>query len=58
MFSEWELIGVPIRVTIGERGLAKQEVEVQSRAAAESQQINLADLNAYVLELYQSLKTK
>ncbi|WP_432786362.1 Proline--tRNA ligase [Oligella sp. MSHR50489EDL] len=58
MFSEWELIGVPIRVTIGDRGLANQEVEVQIRSAPESQKVNVNDLNTYVLSLYQSLKNK
>lgn len=58
MFSEWELIGVPIRVTIGDRGLANQEVEVQTRSAPESQKVNVNDLNTYVLSLYQSLKNK
>ena len=58
MFSEWELIGVPIRVTIGDRGLANGEVEVQLRSAAESEKVNIADLNTYVLTLYQNLKNQ
>ena len=58
MFSEWELIGVPIRVTIGDRGLANEEVEVQLRAAAESEKVSVTDLNAYVLNLYQQLKNQ
>lgn len=31
MFADMELIGIPYRVTIGERGLAKGEVEYQAR---------------------------
>ena len=58
MFSEWELIGVPIRVTIGDRGLANEEVEVQLRAAAESEKVSVTNLNAYVLNLYQQLKNQ
>jgi prolyl-tRNA synthetase len=58
MFSEWELIGVPIRVTIGDRGLANGEVEVQLRSAEESEKVNIADLNTYVLTLYQNLKNQ
>jgi prolyl-tRNA synthetase len=58
MFSEWELIGVPIRVTIGDRGLANQEVEVQLRSAAESEKVKLTDLNTYVLDLYNRLKNQ
>ncbi|NLB30081.1 MAG: proline--tRNA ligase [Alcaligenaceae bacterium] len=58
MFSEWELIGVPIRVTIGDRGLANDEVEVQLRSAAETEKVKVADLNTYVLNLYQNLKNQ
>ena len=58
MFSEWELIGVPIRVTIGDRGLANNEVEVQLRSASESEKVNVTDLNTYVLGLYQTLKNQ
>jgi prolyl-tRNA synthetase len=31
MFADWELIGVPHRVTIGDRGLKAGEVEYQHR---------------------------
>jgi prolyl-tRNA synthetase len=31
MFAEWELIGAPLRVTVGERGLKDGVVELQAR---------------------------
>ena len=31
MFADWELIGVPVRITIGERGLKDGIVEIQAR---------------------------
>ena len=31
MFADWELIGVPLRVTLGDRGLKDGKVEFQSR---------------------------
>jgi prolyl-tRNA synthetase len=31
MFAEWELIGVPVRLTVGDRGLANGEVELLAR---------------------------
>jgi prolyl-tRNA synthetase len=31
MFADWELIGVPLRVTIGDRGLKNQEIELTTR---------------------------
>lgn len=58
MLSEWELIGIPIRVTIGDRGLANEEVEVQVRSTSESENVKLANLNAYVLDLYNKLKNQ
>ncbi|MEZ5651156.1 MAG: proline--tRNA ligase [Burkholderiaceae bacterium] len=35
MFADWELIGVPLRVTIGDRGLKAGEVELVSRRGLE-----------------------
>lgn len=31
MFADWELIGVPLRVTLGDRGLKEGKIEFQSR---------------------------
>ena len=39
MFAEWELIGVPLRVTVGERGLKEGVVELQARRDAEASRI-------------------
>lgn len=43
MFAEWELIGVPVRITVGDRGLADGVVEVLSRSAQETLKVPLAD---------------
>lgn len=56
MFSEWELIGVPIRVTVGERGLKDGIIEVQARRQSESTKLSPSEVNTYVLELYNNLK--
>jgi len=39
MFAEWELIGVPLRVTVGERGLKDGVVELQARSEAEAAKV-------------------
>lgn len=39
MFAEWELIGVPLRVTVGERGLKDGLVEIQGRRDAEAAKV-------------------
>lgn len=43
MFADWELIGVPHRVTIGDRGLKDGQLEYQHRRDAASSKINVAD---------------
>ncbi|MFZ3040337.1 MAG: proline--tRNA ligase [Thiobacillus sp.] len=53
MFADAELIGIPHRVTVGERGLADGAIEYQPRRAApgqsgEAQKIALADATAFL----------
>jgi prolyl-tRNA synthetase len=48
MFADWELIGVPHRVTIGDRGLKEGHVEYQHRRHAESTQVAVADVLAHL----------
>lgn len=43
-FAEWELKGVPIRITIGARDLKNNLVEVARRDTQEKESINKADL--------------
>ncbi|MEO8388177.1 proline--tRNA ligase [Polaromonas sp.] len=42
MFADWELIGVPHRVTIGDRGLKEGQLEYQHRRDAASSKIDVA----------------
>ena len=44
MFADWELIGVPHRVTIGDRGLKTGEVEYQHRRDAAATPIALTEV--------------
>src|SRR5690606_14395132 len=39
MFADWELIGVPVRVTLGDRGLKDGIVEIQARHEDEVQRV-------------------
>ena len=41
MFADWELIGIPVRVVVGERSLKEGFVEVQGRVEVEAQQVTL-----------------
>jgi len=48
MFADWELIGVPHRVVIGERGLKEGNLEYQGRRDTEATAVALADIVAFV----------
>ena len=48
MFADWELIGVPQRVVISDRGLKAGTVEIQGRREAEATTQPLADCAAFV----------
>ena len=48
MFADWELIGVPHRVTIGDRGLKAGEVEYQHRRDAKATNVAVADILALI----------
>jgi prolyl-tRNA synthetase len=48
MFAELELIGIPHRITIGDRGLKEGVVEYQSRRETAATKVPLADIVALV----------
>ena len=50
MFADWELIGVPHRVTIGDRGLKEGQIEYQHRRDAAASKIAAADIARHVIE--------
>ena len=56
MFADWELIGAPFRVVIGDRGLADAQVEFKGRTDAESQNIPLVDIKAKVIAAIEAAK--
>jgi prolyl-tRNA synthetase len=55
MFADWELIGVPHRVVVSERGLAEGLFEYQHRREAEARKIPAQDAAASVLALLADL---
>ena len=48
MFADWELIGVPHRVTIGDKGLKEGQLEYQHRRDAAATKVPAADIAAFV----------
>jgi prolyl-tRNA synthetase len=50
MFAEMELIGIPHRVVVGERGLAEGKLEYKGRVEAASQMIGRAEIGQFLKE--------
>jgi prolyl-tRNA synthetase len=49
MFADWELIGVPHRVTLGDRGLKEGKVEYQHRRDEAATAVAPAEIAAFIL---------
>lgn len=52
MFADWELIGVPVRVTVGERSLKEGKLELLKRSGMAASTCGRADLVAAVKALF------
>ncbi|MDB5930372.1 MAG: prolyl-tRNA synthetase [Polaromonas sp.] len=50
MFADWELIGVPHRVTIGDRGLKEGQVEYQHRRDTQASKVAVGGMVAFLKE--------
>ena len=48
MFADWELIGVPHRVVIGDRGLKEGKLEYQGRRDTEATAVVVADMVEFI----------
>ena len=48
MFADWELIGVPHRVVLSERGIAAGECEYQHRRDTQARKLPLAEIAAFL----------
>lgn len=55
-FKDADLIGIPIRVTIGEKSLAKGVLELKRRDEEKAREIPLDNVSGEVIALVQSLK--
>ncbi len=54
MFADWELIGVPQRIVVGDRGLKEGVIELQGRREAEATRISPAEVVATLLSRLRS----
>ncbi|MBZ1351808.1 proline--tRNA ligase [Alcaligenaceae bacterium LF4-65] len=54
MFAEWELIGPPVRITVGERGLNDGVIELLGRKQTEAARVPLSDCCTQTLALLET----
>jgi prolyl-tRNA synthetase len=57
MFADWELVGVPLRVTIGERGLKEGQCELSTRRGMAMELVAVGSAASVVKERLGSLKS-
>ncbi len=50
MFADWELIGIPLRITVGERGLKDGQVEIQGRRESTATKVALGEAVSRAME--------
>jgi prolyl-tRNA synthetase len=55
-FKDADLIGIPIRVTVGKKALAEDNVEIKLRAESQSQKVSVKKATDKTIELVNSLK--
>jgi prolyl-tRNA synthetase len=48
MFADWELIGVPHRVTVGDKGLKDGLVEYQHRRDTEASKVAVGEVAGFL----------
>jgi prolyl-tRNA synthetase len=55
-FKDADLIGIPIRATVGRKSVAQGNVEIKLRSQSESQKVSIAKTPAKVIKLVNTLK--
>ncbi|MEN6384024.1 MAG: proline--tRNA ligase [Phycisphaerales bacterium] len=57
-FKDADLIGIPIRITIGAKSIAEGKAEIKLRSESEINKIALADIKENILKIISDLKNK
>jgi prolyl-tRNA synthetase len=57
MFADWELIGIPLRVTVGDRGLKDGRLEIQARRDPPKMEASSVELSQVAATIEQKLAT-
>jgi prolyl-tRNA synthetase len=57
-FADAELVGIPLRITVGPRGVASGTVELTTRATSEAEDVSMADVVGVVAERVAALRRR
>jgi prolyl-tRNA synthetase len=57
-FKDADLLGIPIRITIGAKSIAEGKAEIKLRRESEIKKVNIAEINDSVLQLIAKLKAE
>ncbi|MHC4618759.1 MAG: proline--tRNA ligase [Planctomycetota bacterium] len=57
-FKDADLIGIPVRVTVGKRSVAEGNVEIKLRSASESEKVAIGQAARRTIDLVNSLKQR
>ncbi len=57
-FKDADLLGIPVRITVGQKCVAEDNVEIKLRAESKSQKVPIENAAAKTIELVNSLKEK
>jgi len=55
MFADWELIGVPLRLTVGDKGLQDGVLECQARRDGKTERVALGEAVGFAMQRLQTL---
>jgi prolyl-tRNA synthetase len=55
MFADADLLGVPVRVTIGPKNIANGQIEISTRDKSVKELVNVDDANAEIKKLIDML---
>ncbi|MHC5061057.1 MAG: proline--tRNA ligase [Planctomycetota bacterium] len=57
-FKDADLLGIPVRVTVGKKSLAEGKVEIKLRSESESEKVDIDSAAGEVISILNSLKAK
>jgi prolyl-tRNA synthetase len=55
-FKDADLLGIPLRVTVGQKSLAEGNVEIKLRSESEISKVRVANVTAKVIDIVNELK--